>query len=46
MLENSEAVQPEDTTHKSTKDYLTMSDEEIQRSQEHAMRVGYKISSV
>ena len=46
VLENSEAVQPEDTTHTSTKDYLTMSDEEIQKSQEHAMRVGYKISSV
>lgn len=46
VLENSEAVQPDETTHKSPKDYLTMSDEEIQKSQEHAMRVGYKISSV
>ena len=31
---------------KSPEEILTMSDEEIQKSQEHAMRVGYKISSV
>ena len=34
------------TSESSRKSYLNMTDEEVLRSQEHAQRVGYKVSSV
>ena len=34
------------TQQKNRKDYVSMSDEEITKAQEHAKRVGYKVSTV